>query len=79
MDAANIIKGKAAASSIQQLCLLDVPLPNLHMLSVSTDFSTLTVSAAQFIHIFSIDSLTNKVKPYLLAFQSCNVLLLRKT
>lgn len=61
MDAANDMKAKGTASSIQDLCVVDVPLGKVHILALSADSSTLAVSVAADIHFFSVNSLLDKV------------------
>ncbi|KAL6275110.1 hypothetical protein ACE6H2_018711 [Prunus campanulata] len=51
------IKERGSSSSIQELSVVDVPLPNLNILELSTDSSTLAATADANIHFFSVDSL----------------------
>ena len=68
MASAAEIKEKGTSSSIQQLCVVDVPLAKLHILALSTDNSTLAATADAHIHFFSVASLLDKV-PFLLLLQ----------
>jgi nuclear pore complex protein Nup214 len=63
MDAAMDIKekGSSSSSSIQHVSLVDVPIGKVHILTLSTDSSTLAVSVAAHIHFFHIHSLLDKV------------------
>lgn len=62
MDAAMDIKekGSSSSSSIQHVSLVDVPIGKVHILTLSTDSSTLAVSVAAHIHFFHIHSLLDK-------------------
>ncbi|KAM5582199.1 nuclear pore complex protein NUP214 [Rosa sericea] len=60
MASAAEIKEKGSSASIQELSLVDVPLPNLHILALSTDNSTLAATADADIHFFSVGSLLDK-------------------
>lgn len=68
MASAAEIKERGSSSSIQELSVVDVPLPNLNILELSTDSSTLAATADANIHFFSVDSLLDKVR--LLGFTS---------
>ncbi|KAL9349059.1 hypothetical protein Peur_056314 [Populus x canadensis] len=59
MDAAMDIKekGSSSSSSIQRVSLVDVPIGKVHILTLSTDSSTLAVSVAAHIHFFHVHSL----------------------
>ncbi|KAL9386156.1 hypothetical protein Peur_019280 [Populus x canadensis] len=59
MDAAMDIKekGSSSSSSIQGVSLVDVPIGKVHILTLSTDSSTLAVSVAAHIHFFHVHSL----------------------
>ncbi|XP_011025100.1 PREDICTED: nuclear pore complex protein NUP214 isoform X2 [Populus euphratica] len=59
MDAAMDIKekGSSSSSSIQRVSLVDVPIGKVHILTLSTDCSTLAVSVAAYIHFFHVHSL----------------------
>ncbi|VVA31817.1 PREDICTED: nuclear pore complex [Prunus dulcis] len=64
MASAAEIKERGSSSSIQELSVVDVPLPNLNILELSTDSSTLAATADANIHFFSVDSLLDKgLKP----------------
>ncbi|KAJ4834204.1 hypothetical protein Tsubulata_020557 [Turnera subulata] len=47
-------------SSVQDHCLLDVPLANVHILALSSSSSTLAAPVAGHLHFFSVDSLLKK-------------------
>ncbi|XP_061980910.1 nuclear pore complex protein NUP214 isoform X4 [Populus nigra] len=65
MDAAMDIKekGSSSSSSIQRVSLVDVPIGKVHILTLSTDSSTLAVSVAAHIHFFHVHSLLDMQKP----------------
>uniref|UniRef100_A0A2P2KIN4 Uncharacterized protein MANES_15G110800 n=1 Tax=Rhizophora mucronata TaxID=61149 RepID=A0A2P2KIN4_RHIMU len=60
MDAAEEMKAKGSASSIQDLCVVDVPIGKLHILALSSDSSTLAATIASDIYFFAVASLLNK-------------------
>ncbi|PRQ19232.1 hypothetical protein RchiOBHm_Chr7g0214951 [Rosa chinensis] len=55
------IKEKGSSASIQELSVMDVPLPKLHILTPSTDTSTLAATADADILFLSVSSLLDKV------------------
>ncbi|KAJ6704622.1 NUCLEAR PORE COMPLEX PROTEIN NUP214 ISOFORM X1 [Salix purpurea] len=66
MDAAIDIKEKdsSSSSSIQHVSLVDVPIGKAHILTLSTDSSTLAVSVDAHIYLFHVHSLLDKeLKP----------------
>ncbi|KAF9686533.1 hypothetical protein SADUNF_Sadunf03G0168500 [Salix dunnii] len=62
IDAAIGIKEKdsSSSSSIQHVSLVDVPIGKAHILTLSTDSSTLAVSVAAHIYLFHVHSLLSK-------------------
>lgn len=74
MASAAEMEEKGSYSSVQELSIVDVPLPNLHILALSTDSSTLAATVDADIHFFSVESLLHKV--LLLAFTSSPLCLL---
>ncbi|XP_068339957.1 nuclear pore complex protein NUP214 isoform X3 [Pyrus communis] len=66
MASAAEMEEKGSYSSVQELSIVDVPLPNLHILALSTDSSTLAATVDADIHFFSVESLLHKgLKPSL--------------
>ncbi|XP_043690132.1 nuclear pore complex protein NUP214-like [Telopea speciosissima] len=61
IEAAKEIKEKNRGSCIQDLSIVDVPIGKAYILALSTDFSTLAVTVGGVVHLFSVDSLLNKV------------------
>lgn len=70
MDAAIDIKEKdsSSSSSIQHVSLVDVPIGKAHILTLSTDSSTLAVSVDAHIYLFHVHSLLDKVPPTRIPF-----------
>ena len=70
IDAAIGIKEKdsSSSSSIQHVSLVDVPIGKAHILTLSTDSSTLAVSVDAHIYLFHVHSLLNKVPPTRIPF-----------
>ncbi|KAG2241289.1 hypothetical protein Bca52824_096727 [Brassica carinata] len=52
--------GKGSRACIQEIALVDVPVEDVRILSLSADDSILAASVASEIHFFSVDSLLNK-------------------
>ncbi|KAM1756146.1 hypothetical protein ACFX11_005555 [Malus domestica] len=66
MASAAEMEEKGSYSSVQELSIVDVPLPNIHILALSTDGSTLAATVDADIHFFSVESLLHKgLKPSL--------------
>ncbi|KAM1413579.1 hypothetical protein ACFX13_005533 [Malus domestica] len=66
MASAAEMEEKGSYSSLQELSIVDVPLPNIHILALSTDGSTLAATVDADIHFFSVESLLHKgLKPSL--------------
>ncbi|CAH2033456.1 unnamed protein product [Thlaspi arvense] len=64
ISASKSSNGKGTRVYIQDLALVDVPVGDVRILSLSADDSVLAVSVAADIHFFSVDSLLNEdVKP----------------
>ena len=62
--------GKGSRVCIQEIALVDVPVGDVHILSLSADDSILAASVDAEIHFFSVDSLLNKVLWLSEAFKS---------
>lgn len=55
------IKNGGTCSSVQDLSIVDVSIGKVHILAVSTDNSVLAAVVAGDVHIFSVQSLLDKV------------------
>lgn len=55
------IKNGGTGSSVQDLSIVDVSIGKVHILAVSTDNSVLAAVVAGDVHIFSVQSLLDKV------------------
>lgn len=61
VSAAKALKEKGSGSSLQELSVIDVPLPQVNILALSADSSNLAASSGGKMHIFSVSSLLDKV------------------
>lgn len=55
------IKSGGTGSSVQDLSFVDVSIGKVHILALSTDNSILAAVVAGDVHLFSVDSLLDKV------------------